>query len=173
MDSSAYDWLGLNAFFDGDLAGSAAATPLDGLNALVANTLNTLIYQPIYGINQFLIDSGLRIDGVFDNGDNAFVSINGDGDLVYHAASAGGFLFGDGGSGAFVNDAGEVLGANGAVLLDGNGDVVTLDGIEDGTYSFASSDFTLNGASSRPDRQRWRWRQLLRTRRRRRQPAAS
>ncbi|KKO60597.1 hypothetical protein WR43_22835, partial [Mycolicibacter arupensis] len=148
-DSSSFDWSSFATLFDADLPGSAAVSPIDSLNALVANTLNAVIYQPIYTINQFLInDLGLQINGVFDNGDNAFVSINGDGDLVYNAATNGGFLFGDGGTGAFVNADGEVLGAGGTVLLDGDDNVVTLAGIENGLYSFASTDFNLNGANA-------------------------
>ncbi|MGB3521461.1 MAG: hypothetical protein WBA50_08290, partial [Mycobacterium sp.] len=148
-DTSGLEWLGFDAL-SGDWAGAAAGTdPLQALNELVANSINMIIYQPLYDIGQLLIGSGLHLDGVFDNGDNAYVDFNADGDLVYHAASAGGFLFGDGGAGGFVDADGDVLGANGAVLLDAEGNEVTLADIEDGTYNFAAgSTFDLDGGNA-------------------------
>ena len=41
-NTAGFDWSGFDAI-DGGFAGSAAASPLDDLNALVANTLNTVI----------------------------------------------------------------------------------------------------------------------------------
>src|SRR5690625_398450 len=117
FESSVADF---GALFGGDVAGSAEqmVDPLQGLDDFVANAINTVIYQPLHGLGESLINGGFTIDGVFDNGADAYVSFDDDGDLIYHAATSGGFLFGDGGSGSFVNADGDLLGADGSALTD-------------------------------------------------------